>query len=295
MGAAHRSDRSAGARTRRLRRRLIAYVLVPVVLLAAGAALNIGERMAYWPERDPFTTPDGYVDVRFTTEDGLALHGWFIPARGVEPGAHAPAIIHTHGNAGHIKNHAAFSRFLRDYGFHVLVFDYRGYGRSDDAWINRASLVTDTRAAYTYLRARPDVDPDRIGIFGHSLGGQPALQFAAREPAVRAVATLSTFSSWEGVAHDFAPVLGPLLMHEGLDAVDAVGDLGDRPYWIGHGGSDFIVDARHAPILARAAQDAGIEHELHTYPNGNHISLLWTHPECAESIAAFFERAFDNE
>jgi len=251
---------------------------------------NIAERMAYWPGRAPFTTPDGYVDVRFETEDGVSLHGWFMPARGVEPGERAPAVLHTHGNAGNIRTHAVFSDFLRDHGFHVLVFDYRGYGRSDDAWIDRETLVIDARAAFEFLRARPDVDPERIGVYGHSLGGQPALRLAASEPRIRAVATLSTFSSWEGVAHDYAPFLGPLLMHEGHDAVDAAARLGDRPYWIGHGQADVIVDARHAPILANAARDAGIEHELHTYPNGNHINLIWTHPESAGSIARFFQR-----
>ena len=291
MRARHTRKTSKRRRwARRSARLAVLFAAATAALVALGAIVNIGERFAYFPSRDPFKTPDRYIDVSFKTEDGLTLHGWFIPARNRDTDTPAPAVLHAHGNAGNIKNHDAFSRFIADHAMHVLVFDYRGYGRSDDAPINRHTLLTDARAAYEFLRARPDVDPERIGVYGMSLGGQPALQLAAREPDIRAVATLSTFSTWEGIAHDYLPYLGPVIMHDGLDAVDAARRLADRPYWIAHGGSDFIVDARHAPILADAARRAGADVELHTYPNGNHISMLWTHPESAESLSEFFAR-----
>src|SRR5690606_15378510 len=91
-------------------------------------------RMAYFPSREAFQTPAGYEDVSFQSEGGLTLHGWFMPAVGSGPGARderRPAIVHVHGNAGHVALHEEFSAFLTQAGFHVFLFDYRGFGRSD--------------------------------------------------------------------------------------------------------------------------------------------------------------------
>src|SRR5690606_10025203 len=129
-------------------------------------------RMAYFPSREPFETPAGYEDVTFQTPDGLRLHGWFMPAVGAAPAGsmggsagsggagdaaagRRPAIIHVHGNTGHVALHADFSAFLTQAGFHVFVFDYRGFGRSDGGGrLTRAALLADTHAAIDYLRAR---------------------------------------------------------------------------------------------------------------------------------------------
>ena len=103
-----------------------------------------------------------------------------IVEQGVAAAQAGAAILHVHGNAGHVANHAEFSAFLTQAGFHVLVFDYRGYGRSDDGGrLTRAKLVADTHAALDYLLRRDDVDPERIGMLGYSLGGVIGLAAAA--------------------------------------------------------------------------------------------------------------------
>ena len=260
-------------------------LLTILVVRLIGAA----ESLAYWPSRDPFPTPPWNQDVWITTEDGVRLHAWLMPARGVAPGAPAPAVLHVHGNAGNIASHDSFSRFLTDAGMHVLIFDYRRYGRSDDTGpLRRAALVADTRAALDALFARPDVDPHRVGVLGVSLGGAFALEAAADDSRVRAVATLSAFSSWQGIASDAAPLLGPLLIPPGVDGVDAAARLGSRPFLVMHGDADAVVPPRHARLLADAAAAAGVRAETWTAPGGDHNGMVQSMPEARERLIAFF-------
>lgn len=250
------------------------------------------ESMAYYPSRGAFTTPAGYEDVWITTEDGVRLHAWFMPARGLAPGEQAPAILHAHGNAGNVSFHDSFSDFLTAHGFHVLLFDYRGYGRSDSARpLRRAALAKDTRAALAHLFERPDVDPDRVGVLGVSLGAVFALDAAAADERVRAVVSLSAFSGWRAIAGDVLPVLGPMLMPPGLDPADSAARLGDRPLLIMHGERDEIIPVRHAGLIYTAAQQAGVPAQLWTHPQGDHNSFLQSIPEARDRLEQFFREA----
>src|SRR4051794_2500879 len=136
------------------RRRALTWLAAIITFLGLSTVLDacgyLESRLLYFPGRDRFLTPRGVEDVSFPTTEGLNLHAWFIPAQGHAPGAGpAPAILHVHGNAGNIADHAGFSAFLPREGFSVLLFDYRGYGRSDlsPRKFNREDLIADTDAA----------------------------------------------------------------------------------------------------------------------------------------------------
>lgn len=295
--AAPLSDAASGERRRAgpLRRAARIALLLGAVLLLTRCT-GVVESMAYLPSRAPFETPPGTEDVWFQSADGARLHGWFMPAANADPAHPRPAILHAHGNAGNVSTHDAFSRFLTRDGFHVLLFDYRRYGRSDDRGpLRRDALLHDTRAALAYLRSRPDVDAARIGLYGVSLGSVFALHAAAEVPGVRAVATVSAFSTWRGIAADLMPLLGPLLMPGGLDPAAAAERLGDRPYLIVHGMRDQIIAPRHADRLAEAAQAAGVPATLWTDPEGDHNSMVPTNPEAQRAIADFFTEHLHRE
>ncbi len=269
---------------------------VVAVLLVGAAVLRMTgwvERLVfYFPSRDEFPTPKSVEDVWFTTPDGVKLHGWLLRAAGAEPGEKRPAILHCHGNAGNIESHADFSRFLvhrPPHGFHVLIFDYRGYGRSDAGTPSRGVLRVDALAAYDALAARADVDATKIGVYGVSLGASFALAVAAERPAA-AVCTVSGFSSWAGIAGDHVPVLGPLLIGRGLDGKSLVAKLKGRPYLIVHGALDGIVPPRHAGVLEEAAKAAGVKVERVDIGEAGHNDIA-DYDASREAIGGFFERA----
>ncbi len=273
---------------KRLLRMLVVYLCISLVGIVVLWVTGYGERVFYWPIRDAFETPAQYEDVWIETADGKRLHGWFMPAVGVPDGEQGPAILHAHGNAGNVLYHESFSSFLTMSGFHVLLFDYRGYGRSDKGSMNREDLTIDTRAALAYLMEREDVDADRVGVLGVSLGGPFALDAAINEPRVEAVVTVSTYASWRGVADD-AVGIASVLIPEGLDPVDLARKLETRPYLILHGTGDEIVDVKHAEEIRASAEDSFIDVTVKTYP-GDHNSLIQRDIEAQQDLAGFFER-----
>lgn len=281
----HTSQPSQIARVWRTLRLIAIVLLVGILFLRlTGAA----ERLAYMPSQEQHVTPRGAEDVWITTEDGLRLHAWFWRARDAEPGEVRPAVLHLHGNAGHMGHHRSFSEFLTKSGVHVLMLDYRGYGRSDAGRLRRDALLLDAHAALDALIARPDVERTRVGVYGVSLGGAFALELTKARPEVDRLATLSTFSSWGGVAHDWMPLIGPLLVPSGWDPVDGLERLGDRPYLIVHGTDDEVIHSRHARVLEKAAESAGVPVRLHLATGGDHNRTLETHPDAKGVIADFF-------
>lgn len=301
--AAQRGQRGILQRIFGSRRRFAVNAAVAGGLVGALIVLDfrgwLEARMAYFPSREPFETPAGFEDVTFQTPDGLRLHGWFMPAAPAGGGDAAaaggdgrrPAILHVHGNAGHVGLHAEFSEFLTQAGFHVLVFDYRGFGRSDGGGrLTRRKLASDTHAALDYLLTREDVDPQRIGMFGYSLGGVIGTSVAAEREEVRAVALIAAFSSWKAIARDHLGGIGGALARAGVDAETAVAQLGARPVLLVHGSADQIVPAAHSQRLAEVCAETGAAAQLMIVDGGDHVNVL-DRPQARQAVADFFRRA----
>ncbi len=113
-----------------------------------------------------------YEEVSFKTSDGLTLEGWYIPSK------NRAAVIAFPGRAGSQRP----ARMLARNGYGVLLFDRRGEGESDgDPNIFGWKGERDVHAAVAYLQQRPDVDPERIGGIGLSVGGEMMIEAAAAE------------------------------------------------------------------------------------------------------------------
>jgi hypothetical protein len=251
-------------------------------------------RMIYFPSRETFATPPRHEDVRFTTPGGLHLHGWLTMPTGWKPGdPPVPALLHIHGNAGNVSFHDEFSAFLPPAGYAVLLFDYRGFGRSDpfNGRLNRHILLADAGAALDYLLTRPEIDHDRIGIYGVSVGGVFGDALAAGRKEVRAVVSLAAFSSWSRIARDHVSVLGWLLARGGVDAERSVAGLGSRPLLIVHGEADDIVPVEHARRLKAAADAAGVHAELLIVPGVGHNDLAIEDPGTQARIVDFLAQS----
>ena len=119
-----------------------------------------------------------YENVSFTTSDGLELQGWYVPSK------NGAAVIAVPGRSGP----AVQARLLARHGYGVLLFDRRGEGRSEgDSNLLGWGGHKDILAAVEYLQSRSDVDPNRIGGIGLSVGGELMLQAAAESDELAAV------------------------------------------------------------------------------------------------------------
>ena len=175
-----RTRRSGDSRRRRYTRRGIAtagaVLLSGFVLFPTSIAYVVTHTArAVVPEPNLGATPE---DVSFTTRDGLRLEGWFVPSQ------NGATVIAFPGRSGPQKH----ARMLVAHGYGVLLFDRRGEGASEGdpntfGWAGDRDL----HAAAAYLRSRPDVDPERIGAIGLSVGGEMLIHAAAHSDAFRAI------------------------------------------------------------------------------------------------------------
>jgi uncharacterized protein len=174
-----RSRRGGGLIRRYLRRALLAVGLLLgaylVVYPVAESYVVTHAARAYVP------TPElgaAYQDVAFSTSDGLRLEGWYVPSK------NGAAVIVFPGRKGPQKAAGMLAR----HGYGVLLFDRRGEGESEGdpngyGWASSR----DVKAAISFLQSRPDVDDDRIGGLGLSVGGEILLQTAAETDDLNAV------------------------------------------------------------------------------------------------------------
>jgi uncharacterized protein len=147
------------------------------------------------------------TDVEFEAEGGVKLRGWLLSPGG--PGPY-PAITMAHGYAG-VKEHGLerFARAFAEDGFIVLVHDHRGFGSSDgeprqdvDPW----RQIGDWRRAISFLETRPQVDAERIGLWGTSYAGGHAIVLGATDRRLRCVvAQVPTTSGYEQGLRRIAP------------------------------------------------------------------------------------------
>lgn len=310
------------AESRKRRRSLIRWLRLPVVLAIVFAIMawtGCAERLFYFPQRGTPAPPPGAEEIWFEASDGVRLHGWFLAANtaGVEAaagGLHdstAPAedleaspptaratILVAHGNAGNIENHLGFVSFLPAHGFNVLIFDYRGYGNSDQAPINRDCLLLDMLAALDAARARPEVDRGRIGLYAQSLGAVFGLAAMAERPEIKAAVIVSPFTRWRDIVATtlggeppgfISRAIASTCIRSGLDPIDSVAAITDRPILIIHGLDDEIVPHEHGERMAEAG---GANVRLRLVKGADHNSIRFLDPDFDRSIIDFYREAF---
>lgn len=246
-------------------RRLAARHFMLSILLIALIALPVGFFMlrrferaaAFHPERKAFrgswATPPGAEDVWFRTADGLSLHGWFYRGRADSPPG---AIIYFHGNGGNISHLDWLGRSFSSRGFDVLLFDYRGYGRSEGDVEGENGLYKDADAALEYLTRERGVMPERTVLYGQSLGTAVAVELASRKPC-GALILESGFSSARDMAATIFPRLPAFIHGLGAYRFDSAAKLpiAGCPVMVVHGDADEIIPVSHGLKLHKAAPE----------------------------------------
>lgn len=204
------------------------------------------------PSRELIMTPARYglahEDVRLETEDGVALHGWFVPVADA-----TRTVLFFHGNAGNISHRLdSIAVFVR-LGLQVLIIDYRGYGASAGK-PSEIGTYRDATAAWRYLTVTRGIDSERVVLFGRSLGGAVAIELATRVTP-GALIVESSFTSVPEMAAELYPLL-PVrwlarLHYRSLDRISAVA----CPVMVLHSEHDEIIPFAHGRQLYQAAPE----------------------------------------
>lgn len=126
---------------------------------------------------------------------GHTLAGWFIPAAAAGAAGPKPAVILVHGWGKHREFLLPQAEFLQNSGLHAVLFDVRGHGESDHAEIvTLVDYCDDLANVLRHVAARPDVDSNRMVLFGHSMGAAACLITASRMQHIRCVVSNASFA-----------------------------------------------------------------------------------------------------
>jgi len=267
---------------------------------AAIVALDISRRLfratrLFLPARDPVSTwnPEDYgiprdqaEEVWIDTADGERLHGWYLRAR--NPIASS---LYCHGNTGNLTNVAHLMPRLLNSGFNVLLWDYRGYGKST-GWASVGGVITDTIAAAQYHDAiRPRHLPSIL--FGFSLGGAIAAQVIQRYP-FDGLILQSTFNTLPAITRVAFPGLPlHLLSGRAFDTTRALRTL-HVPLLILHGTKDEACPCWMADVMYEACN--GATKTILRVEGGLHKDLWERDPEgMVNAVRSFAESLSTHE
>lgn len=240
--------------------------------------------------------------VRFPSDDGLQLSGWFFPA-----GGPAITLVLCHGFHTGRRETMPTAQALQGAGFNVLAFDFRAHGESAGRWTSCGLLETrDLRGAVRYALERPETIGSHVGVVGFSMGGAVAIMTAADMPEIGAVVADSCFATlkevvfgglktfWGVPSFPIAPL--SLWFAERLVGVCAdearpvarIAAISPRPVLIVHGVEDRLVPVGDAYLLYATAEDPK---ELWIVPGADHVEARTLDPEgYLERIDAFFRK-----
>jgi len=215
-----------------------------------------------------------YEAVTLTGSGGVNLAAWYVPAanaRGV--------LLYAHGNAGNISHRLDGIRMFHDMGLSVLIFDYRGYGKSTGA-PSEAGTYQDAETAWQYLTMQRGIAPARIVVFGESLGGAVAAHLAARHQAGRIDTRIHLHLHAGSGRRPLSVPSARWLARFRYDTRRYLQDV-HAPVLIAHSRDDEIIPYRHGKALYDAAHEPRLWLEL----QGGHNDLFFANQEifCAGS------------
>ena len=241
-----------------------------------------------------------FEDIRFTSLDGTSLHGWFVPAQyGVADSL--GTVIHMHGNAANIIDHWHFSKWLPEAGYNVFIFDYRGYGQSENKTPTFKGVYEDSISAINYVRSRTDIDTTKLLVLGQSLGGTNAIASIGSsrtegdaKNGICGMVIDSTFYSYSEIVNDKLPYAG-LLVNNDYGADRYVQALSPIPLLFIHGTADVLIPIKHSERLYTLANEPK---ELITAENIEHAMALSDYASLTNhyqnKVLSFFAQAIQN-
>jgi fermentation-respiration switch protein FrsA (DUF1100 family) len=260
-------------------RSLLIYIGVPYV--AIFVLMGIYQRdFIYQPKKTgrllaetAISTPP-VEDVELPTADGLTLHGWRY--RAVADKDAKFLVIYFPGNAGCRADRVGDCRDFTQLGFDVILFDYRGYGDNQGS-PSETLMASDANQVWEFAKKELQYSPDRIVIFGESMGGAMATRLASEcsvagtPPA--ALILNSTFASLAETVTWHYPVFPfQFILLDRYPSVERIVRV-TCPVLQFHGTADKVVAFQHGQRLFDAAptrSKTGIEKQFVQIPNGQH-------------------------
>lgn len=227
---------------------LWAILITYLVLLALVTVFQ--RQLLYFPVRSDMTPQQAGLrdtqDVRLPAPDGIKLQLWVHP-----PPPGAPMVVYFHGNGGHPGMRAPLLEAFRREGLGFAILGYRGYGASEGRPSEQANY-RDAAQTLDYVTGELGVPPERVVLYGESLGTGVAVEMATRFKAGMLVLQ-APYTSVRARAQELYRIF-PVrwLLREPYDSLAKIGQV-RAPLLVFHGEEDLIIPSRHGRTLFEAA------------------------------------------
>ncbi len=268
---------------RHLKRILALLIGVHALLLLGLVYLHFHqELLVFQPFGGVRSHPEDYgvpcEEVFLGTSDGVRLHGWFLSKpqpRGT--------VLYFHGNAGNITDRRLALDGLLALDFDVFIFDYRGFGASTGS-PTEAGTYVDAARAWSYLVDERRIPPDRVVLWGRSLGGAIATQLATKvKPA--ALVLESTFTSLPDLSDELYWIPDKSWVKVQYPTLKRIERI-TVPYLEAHSKTDDLIGYHHGLALFAACPSG---HKRFIEIGGTHRSGHLTQRAYRERVHAFFQ------
>lgn len=215
----------------------MAYSVLVVLAWVFQERLAFPGPSARFPDPARAGVPDA-ERVSTVAGDGVRLEGWYLPPDPRPEDGRAPGLLWFTGNAEAAPFLGPVLADLRPPGMGVLVLDYRGYGESAGR-PTEAGLYLDGETAWRLITERSEIDPERVAVYGRSLGSMVALHVATNHP-VAAVVLEAPFTDARDMARRHYPILPRFILRLRMNNLERAGSL-EAPLLVFHGTRDEIV------------------------------------------------------
>lgn len=233
----------------------------PIVANSAKSIIGEGfaDKYFYFPKSDFPNTPQSiglsHSEITIPSTNGTSLHGWLIPAKSGIQNAIGTVVYH-HGNEGSIGYYVKRIPWLVEENFNVVMYDYRGYGKSTGK-ITRKGLIDDAAAAIRYTLNRADLKHTKVISYGHSLGGaKSTVAHATHNFGSRLVAAIneSSFASYKDMAEIKGGLTARTLTNDSYSPAEHIKKI-NIPIFLIHGTNDTVIPISQADKLKASASN----------------------------------------
>lgn len=229
------------------KRKMLLWISIPILLY--GTICTIAyyhqEKLIFHPEtldtNFAFAFKEKHEEIRIATKDGHKLHALLF-----EREENNELVVYYHGNAGNLEHWGQIAPLYLDAGFNILMYDYRGFGKSTGDIENQEDLLNDAHLVYDY--AKSICEEAEITVIGYSLGSGIASAVAAKNNPQRLILK-SPYYALSDLASRKVPFLpGATLVkyklptHSYLESVDF-------PVHVFHGDEDQVIPVEHSRKL----------------------------------------------
>jgi dienelactone hydrolase len=243
----------------------------------------------------------GYEKITLQTEDGMNLEAVYLPSQ------NQASLIILHGYKNYLYETAHIASLLQKHGYGAILPVFRAHGESDGELITFGKHeVKDVQATYDYLLTQDDVNPEKIGLIGNSMGASIGLLYAAKNPQIKAIVAQSPYASLRDTADvglakltnlsgfPYNSMMGYFIQKaadidiDELAPINVIADIAPRPVYFLISGLDSVVSAKSGLALHDAAKEPK---QLWVAPNLEHAQFnLRRADDFEKRVSEFFDK-----